>query len=112
VHALSAGPTNWTYGGSILTFAFPMILVIAVLGALYVLYTKPHLVPGHRYHIEARAASATPAAATPGEGTQRAGGAKAGGTSPVGLKSAAESTGDPGAAAATASAKDAEPGDG
>jgi len=36
----------WTFGGSILTFAFPMILFIVVAGALYVLYTKPELVPG------------------------------------------------------------------
>ena len=38
----------WTFGGSILTFAFPMILFIVVAGALYVLYTKPEFVPGHR----------------------------------------------------------------
>jgi len=38
----------WTFGGSILTFAFPMILFIVVAGALYVLYTKPESVPGHR----------------------------------------------------------------
>ena len=38
----------WTFGGSILTFAFPMILFIVVAGALYVLYTKPAAVPGHR----------------------------------------------------------------
>jgi hypothetical protein len=38
----------WTFGGSILTFAFPMILFIVVAGALYVLYTKPESIPGHR----------------------------------------------------------------
>jgi hypothetical protein len=38
----------WSFGGSILTFAFPMILFIVVAGALYVLYTKPEFVPGHR----------------------------------------------------------------
>jgi hypothetical protein len=38
----------WTFGGSILTFAFPMLLFIVVAGALYVLYTKPEFVPGHR----------------------------------------------------------------
>jgi hypothetical protein len=38
----------WTFGGSILTFAFPMILFIVVAGALYVLYTKPEFTPGHR----------------------------------------------------------------
>jgi hypothetical protein len=38
----------WSFGGSILTFAFPMILFIVVAVALYVLYTKPEVVPGHR----------------------------------------------------------------
>ena len=38
----------WSFGGSILTFAFPMILFIVVAAALYVLYTKPEFVPGHR----------------------------------------------------------------
>ena len=36
----------WSFGGSILTFAFPMILFIVVAVALYVLYTKPEIVPG------------------------------------------------------------------
>jgi hypothetical protein len=50
VHGLVAdGPGGaWTFGGSILTFAFPMILFIVVAGALYVLYTKPETTPGHR----------------------------------------------------------------
>jgi hypothetical protein len=39
---------GWSFGGSILTFAFPMLLFIAVAAALYVLYTKPAFVPGHR----------------------------------------------------------------
>jgi hypothetical protein len=38
----------WSFGGSILTFAFPMLLFIVVAAALYVAYTKPELVPGHR----------------------------------------------------------------
>ena len=38
----------WSFGGSILTFAFPMILFIVVAATLYVLYTKPEFVPGHR----------------------------------------------------------------
>jgi hypothetical protein len=46
VIADSAGGA-WTFGGSILTFAFPMILFIVVAVALYVLYTKPEVVPGH-----------------------------------------------------------------
>lgn len=58
MHALiSAAPGNdWSYGASILTFAFPMILFIAVAGALWVLYTMPHPVPGHRYQIAGRQA--------------------------------------------------------
>ena len=39
---------GWSFGGSILTFAFPMLLFIAVAVYLYVLYTKPTVVPGHR----------------------------------------------------------------
>ena len=67
MHELTAATaaSGWTYGGSILTFAFPMILFIAVAGTLYVLYTKPHLVPGHRYRMDGRPAVATPPAATP-----------------------------------------------
>ena len=57
----------WTYGGSILTFAFPMLLFIAVAGALYVLYTKPHLVPGHRYHMQTGPAAGRPTASLPGD---------------------------------------------
>jgi len=39
---------GWSFGGSILTFAFPMLLFIGVAAALYVLYTKPVAVPGRR----------------------------------------------------------------
>jgi hypothetical protein len=50
VHRLIADPAGsaWSFGGSILTFAFPMILFTVVAVALYVLYTKPEVVPGHR----------------------------------------------------------------
>jgi hypothetical protein len=37
----------WTFGGSILTFLFPMILFVLVATALFVSYTKPEVVPGH-----------------------------------------------------------------
>ena len=63
---------DWTYGASILTFVFPMLLFFAVAAALYVLYTKPHLVPGHRYEMRMRAASDTVLPATPGSAGQRA----------------------------------------
>ena len=39
---------GWSFHGSIMTFAFPMLLFIVVAVALYVLYTKPAAVPGHR----------------------------------------------------------------
>jgi hypothetical protein len=38
----------WTFGASILSFSFPMLLFIVVAAWLYVTYTKPELVPGHR----------------------------------------------------------------
>jgi nicotinate-nucleotide--dimethylbenzimidazole phosphoribosyltransferase len=54
----------WTFGSSILTFAFPMILFIVVAGALYVLYTKPESVPGHHVPTLQRSVSYT---AVPGK---------------------------------------------
>jgi hypothetical protein len=51
VIADSAGGA-WSFGGSILTFAFPMLLFIVVASALYIAYTKPELVPGHRAPAE------------------------------------------------------------
>jgi len=61
VHGLiAASPTgDWSYGAAILTFVFPMLLFVGVAGALYVLYTKPHLVPGHRYQLQLRPTTAT-----------------------------------------------------
>ena len=49
----------WTFGASILSFAFPMLLFIVVASWLYVTYTKPELVPGHR-NPTASARSSTP----------------------------------------------------
>ena len=46
--AASADTSAWTYGASILSFAFPMLLFVVVAAWLYVTYTKPELVPGHR----------------------------------------------------------------
>ncbi len=50
MHRVIADSANsaWSFGSSILTFAFPMILFIVVACALYVIYTRPQLVPGHR----------------------------------------------------------------
>ena len=55
----------WTFGSSILTFAFPMILFIVVAGALYVLYTKPESVPGHHVPGLQRSVSYTPVPGKP-----------------------------------------------
>jgi hypothetical protein len=75
VHVLSSAPladSAWTFGGSILTFAFPMILFIAVAATLWVLYTKPELVPGRPAGAVERPVSYTP---VPGQPTVEAVGA-------------------------------------
>ena len=79
MHGLIADSSSsaWSFGSSMITFVFPMILFIAVGAALYVLYTKPELVPGHRDSRAERSVSHTnmpgeptasaSKAATPGE---------------------------------------------
>ena len=75
MHSVIADPAStsaWSFGGSILTFAFPMILFIVVACALYIAYTKPELSPGHRNPAAQRPVSYTavpgqPAAAHDGE---------------------------------------------
>ena len=57
---MNSNVSAWTFGGSILSFAFPMLLFIVVAGALYVLYTKPEFVPGHRAPGLERPVSYTP----------------------------------------------------
>ncbi len=71
--AASAGSSAWTFGASILSFAFTMILFIVVATALYVAYTKPEMVPGHPTPVE-RPVSYTP---VPGPPSAAAGTAKA-----------------------------------
>lgn len=63
---IAAGGSAWSYGGAILTFLFPYILFIAVAATLWVLYTMPHMVPGHRYQSVAGPVSRTAAARQPG----------------------------------------------
>jgi hypothetical protein len=50
-----------------MTFAIPVGLFVVVATALYFLYTRPHVVPGHRDLVPAgrHAAAAAPAAAAP-----------------------------------------------
>ena len=57
---LASAGSDWSYGGSILTFLFPMILFLAVAGVLWVLYTKPQHVPGRGHHANERSVIATP----------------------------------------------------
>ena len=69
----------WSFGSSILTFAFPMILFIVVAVALYVLYTKPEIVPGHRtpsaeHPVSYTAIPGTPTVAEAGGSTASAAG--------------------------------------
>ena len=65
MHGLAQSPSGaWSFGGSVLTVLFPLLLFIAVAAALYILYTKPEVVPGHR--APARPVSYT---AIPGEPT-------------------------------------------
>ena len=85
----------WTFGGSILTFVFPMLLFVVVAIALYVVYTKPETVPGRWVHGAERSVSytsipgqpsapgeapAAPAAAASPAGAEMAGPAPAGTT--------------------------------
>jgi len=51
VHSLivAQSPSGaWSSGGAILTFVLPMVLFIVVAFGLYILYTKPSIVPGRR----------------------------------------------------------------
>jgi hypothetical protein len=68
VHRLitASAVMDWSYGAAILTFVFPMLLFIAVAAGLYVVYTKPHLVPGHHYQMQMRPVSRTAVPAMPG----------------------------------------------
>lgn len=70
MHGLIASSPSgdWTYGAAILTFAFPVALFIIVASALYILYTKPHLVPGHRYNMVLSSVSDTAVPGTPAVG--------------------------------------------
>ena len=62
---IASGNSAWSYGGAILTFAFPMLLFIGVAVALYILYTKPEVVPGHRRSSAERPVSYTAIPGTP-----------------------------------------------
>ena len=106
----------WSFGGSILTFAFPMILFIVVAVALYVLYTKPEIVPGHRtpsaeHPVSYTAIPGTPTVAEAGGSTASAAGDPAAGPAAPSAPSAPAAPGSPAAGdgARAAEGENAEP---
>ncbi len=96
----SAGGSAWSFGGSILSFTFPMILTIVVLGALYLLYTKPEFVPGHHPDDWERPVSYTAVARKPATDAQ-AQAAPAAGTTATTATTVTSTTAATGAAAET-----------
>jgi hypothetical protein len=76
-------PDAWTLGGSILTFAFPMILFVIAATALWVLFTQPDAIPWRAGVSPVRSVSSTLAARDPQPPADRSAdgeaGAKAGG---------------------------------
>lgn len=93
----TAAGSAWSYGGSILTFVFPMLLFLIVAAVLWVLFTKPQVVPGHRNGTAMRSVGSTWLVRSAGEAGPAGGGqaAGAGGTAPPegGETSAAEGEG-------------------
>ena len=69
-----ASTSAWSFGGSILTFVFPMILFIVVACALYIAYTKPELAPGHRNPAAQRPVSYTAVPGEPAKDSEQASG--------------------------------------
>jgi hypothetical protein len=57
----AATGSDWSAGGSILTFYFPVGLFVVVAGTLYLLFSRPHRrVPARRGLAAAHATGATP----------------------------------------------------
>jgi hypothetical protein len=54
MHPIAA--TNWSLGGSILTFAFPMVLFTLAALVIYRLLWWPHRIPGHSDLVPAHTA--------------------------------------------------------
>ena len=102
---MNSNVSAWTFGGSILSFAFPMLLFIVVAGALYVLYTKPEFVPGHRAPGLERPVSYTPVPGKPTVDARAQARPAAAGTAPASA-SAGEAT--PASAGEAAKTEDTE----
>jgi len=104
---VNSNVSAWTFGGSILSFAFPMLLFIVVAGALYVLYTKPEFVPGHRAPGVERPVSYTPVPGKPTVDARAQARPVAAGTAPASASaSAGEAT--PASAGEAAKTEDTE----
>jgi hypothetical protein len=93
MHATAA--SGWSLSGSILTFAFPMGLFIVAAAVLYLQFSRPHQIPGHRKLVPAQAAPPDPGtaqamAAAGGMGTAVGGGAAPLAHEPAGAPEAAE----------------------
>jgi hypothetical protein len=54
---------DYTTGGSVLTFAIPMLLFIVIAGTLYSVFLGTRSVPGH-HQVDALASTLVPAPAT------------------------------------------------
>ena len=63
---IAATTMGWSYGASILSFLFPMILFVVVGTSLYVVFTKPSVVPGSPEQGLARPIGFTPVVTMPG----------------------------------------------
>jgi hypothetical protein len=44
----TATSSDWSSGGALLTFFFPIGLFIVIAAALYLAFTRPHTVPGRK----------------------------------------------------------------
>jgi hypothetical protein len=106
VHALAiaTGTSDNAAHGYNWTFAFPMILFIVIVGALLVIYSRPHKVPGHG-RLRFAETKATEAGSVPEPETARAAAVAAGFTTAAG-GGAAESVAEPAGAHRAASLDD------
>jgi hypothetical protein len=44
----TATSSDWSSGGALLTFYFPVVLFVVIAAMLYLQLSRPHRVPGHR----------------------------------------------------------------
>lgn len=59
----AATGSDWNAGGSILTFYFPIGLFVVVAAILWLLFTRPHTIPGQRPLALSRTSANVPSAA-------------------------------------------------